>query len=114
MLKLDNVTSAFLEEFLDDEDITFELVPSYLHRRNSAERAVRTFKENFIAIFSGTDPTFPINMWDKLLPQAIMTLNLLRMSRINPQLSTYAQLWGSFNYNKTPITPMGTKLLIHE
>ena len=100
LLKLDNVTSDFLEEFLDDEDITFELVPPYLHRRNSAERAIRTFKEHFIAILSGTDPSFPINLWDKLLPQAIMTLNLLRMSRINPQLSTYAQLWGAFNYNK--------------
>ena len=36
------------------------------------------------------------------------------MSRINPQLSLYAQLWGSFNYDKTPIVPMSTKLLLHE
>ena len=65
-LILDNVTSDFLEEFLDDEDVTFELVPPYLHRRNYAEREIRTFKEHFIAIFSGTDPTFPIILWDKL------------------------------------------------
>ena len=43
-----------------------------------------------------------------------MTLNLLHISRINPQLSLYAQLWGSFNYDKTPIVHMGTKLLLHE
>ena len=43
-----------------------------------------------------------------------MTLNVLRMSRINPQLSAYSQLWGNFSFNFTPIAPMGTKLLIHE
>ena len=43
-----------------------------------------------------------------------MTLNLLCMSRINPQLSAYSQLWGNFSFNHTPIAPMSTKLLIHE
>ena len=44
----------------------------------------------------------------------MMTLNLLRTSLINPKLSAYSQLWGPFDFNRTPITPLGTILLIHE
>jgi hypothetical protein len=31
---------------------------------------------------------FPIHLWDKTIPQAQLTLKLLRGSRINPELST--------------------------
>jgi hypothetical protein len=34
------------------------------------------------------------------------------MSRINPRLSSYAALEGQFNFNKTPLAPVGTKALI--
>ena len=47
------------------------------------------------------------------LPQATQTLNLLRRSRINPQLSAEAKLNGAFDYNRTPMAPPGTKVLIH-
>jgi hypothetical protein len=43
-----------------------------------------------------------------------MTLNMLRTSQINPNLSAYAQLFGSFDYNKTPLAPLGTNAVIHE
>ena len=57
----------------------------------------RTFKNHFVAILCGTDPDFPLHIWDRLLPQALLTLNLLRASRINPRLSANAQLHGAFN-----------------
>ena len=44
----------------------------------------------------------------------MMTLNLLRTSRLNPKLSAYSQLWGLFDFNRTPIAPLGTKLIINE
>jgi hypothetical protein len=53
-------------------------------------------------------------MWDKLIPQCLITLNLLRRSRINPQLSSQAQINGAFDFNRTPLAPPGTKVLIHE
>ena len=52
--------------------------------------------------------------WCRLLPQAEMTLNMLRPSRLNPRLSTYAQLSGDFDYNKTPLVPLGTNVLVYE
>ena len=82
--------------------------------RNATERAIQTFKSHFISILCGTNKNFPINLWDKFVPQATLTLNLLRTSRLNPNLSAYSQIYGSFDFNRIPIAPLGTKLLIYE
>ena len=52
--------------------------------------------------------------WGILLEQSEIIINLLRPSRLNPKLSSYAQLNGAFYYNHTPMTPLGTKTLLHE
>ena len=88
--KLDNKASQALIHFIQDEGVDFQLVPPHVHRHNAAERAIRTFKTHFIAMLCSTDPTFNMALWDKLLPQALIALNLLRPSRINPKLSEYA------------------------
>ena len=112
--KLDNECSAALKAFMHSEAIDFQLVPPHLHRRNAAERAIRTFKNHFIAGLCSTDPAFPLNLWDQLLKQAEITLNLMRRSRINPQLSAHAQIHGAFDFNRTPLGPPGTRVLVHE
>jgi hypothetical protein len=38
LVKLDNEASKLLKYYLYQQDITFQLVPPYSHRRNSAER----------------------------------------------------------------------------
>ena len=63
-----------------------------MHRRNAAERALRTFKTHFIAGLCSVDKDLPLHLWDRLLPQAELMLNLLRGSRINPKLSAWAQI----------------------
>ena len=55
----------------------------------------------------------PSNLWCCLLPQAIVTLNLLCSSRINPTLSAHAQLHGLFDFNATTISQPGTKVIVH-
>ena len=112
--RLDNEASAALQQFMSDEGIDYQLVPPNVHRRNAAERAIRTFKNHFIAGLCSTDTGFPLHLWDKLLPQALLTLNLLRSSRINPRLSAQAQVHGAFDFNRTPLGPPGTKVLVHE
>jgi hypothetical protein len=44
----------------------------------------------------------------------IMTLNMLRRSRINPKLSAYTQIFGVFDYNRTPLAPIGTRTVVHQ
>ena len=39
---------------------------------------------------------------------------MLRQSRINPKLSAHDQVFGTFNYQRTPLAPLGTKVIIHE
>jgi hypothetical protein len=111
--RLDNECSAILKQFMRDEQVDFQLVPPGNHRRNAAERAIRTFKNHFIAGLCSLDPQFPLHLWDRLVPQAELSLNLLRGSRLNPKLSAWAQINGTFDFNRTPIAPPGIRVLVH-
>jgi hypothetical protein len=111
---LDNEASIALKNFFTANDIAYQLVPPHCHRCNAAERAIRTFKEHFVVGLSSVDPTFPLHLWDRLLPQAEITLNLLRTSRPHPQLSAAAHFHGLVDYNKTSFAPPGCKIIAHE
>eukprot|EP00804_Cyclotella_cryptica_P005045 CCRYP_017574-RA/>CCRYP_017574-RA protein AED:0.36 eAED:0.36 QI:0/0/0/1/1/1/3/0/447 len=77
------------------------------------QRAIRTFKDHFLAILAGTAPSFPADRWDLLIPHAELTLNLLRASHCNPTLSAWEDLFGPFNFAATPLGPTGCRILIH-
>ena len=51
---------------------------------NAAARVISTWKDHLIAGLYTTDPSFPMHLWNRLLPQCDMTLNMMRTSRINP------------------------------
>ena len=55
-----------------------ELVPPGCHHRNAAEVAIRNSKARFISVLAGKADSFPPTLWDRLLPQAEVTVNLLR------------------------------------
>jgi hypothetical protein len=40
LMKLDNDASKLLKTYLHQQNITFQLVPPYSHRRNASERAI--------------------------------------------------------------------------
>ena len=111
---LDNEDSTILRDYLRSEAVEYQLVPPHIHRRNASERAIRTFKNHFIAGLASTDPNFPLSNWCRLLPQTELTFNLLRAPRLNPKLSAYAQLEGTFDFTCTPLAPPGTRDIIHE
>jgi hypothetical protein len=114
LMKLDNEASKLLKTYLHQQDITFQLVSPYSHRRNSAERAIRSFKDHLIAGLCSTDKSFPMHLWDRLLPQAIITLNMLRTSRINPKLSAATHIFGQYDFNRAPMAPPETRIIAHE
>jgi hypothetical protein len=111
LMKLDNEASKLLKTYLHQQDITFQLVPPYIHRRNSAERAIRSFKYHLIAGLCSTDKSFPMHLWDILSPQAVTTLNMLRTSRINPKLSAATHIFGQYDFNGAPMAPPGTRII---
>ena len=93
--------------------MTYQLVPPHDHRRNIAEKAIQTFKSHFISILCGTAENFPLHLWDRLLPQAELTLNMLRQSKLVPKVSSYAHLYGQHDYNAHPLGPLGCAVEAH-
>ncbi|KAL7476379.1 hypothetical protein ACHAW6_002249 [Cyclotella cf. meneghiniana] len=93
---------------------TLKLVPPGCHCRNAAKVAIRNFKSHFLSILTGVVDDFPCKLWDNLLPQTKITLNLFCQSNTTPMISAYAHLNGSFNYNKMPLAPMGCHAHVHE
>jgi hypothetical protein len=74
---LDNEASAFFKtEIRKNYDL--QLIPPDMHRCNLSKQAIQTFKNHFISILAGVDPSFPMYLWDRLIPQAVLMLNLLR------------------------------------
>jgi hypothetical protein len=110
---LDNERSeAFKTE--TKKNCNLQLIPPDTHRRNLAERAIQTFKSHFIVILAGVDSLFPMSLWDPLVPQAVITLNLLRQANKIPSLSAYEFVNGKFDYNKFPLAPLGCAVEMHE
>ena len=73
-----NESSASLKKYNRQEYIGYQLVPSHIHRVNAAESSIRAWKDHFIAVLAITDTWFPMHLWCRLIPQATMTLNILR------------------------------------
>jgi hypothetical protein len=55
-----------------------------------------------------------MHLWDRILPQAVMPLNMLRTSRINPKLSAATHIFGQYDFNRAPMAPPGTRIIAHE
>ena len=80
---LDNECPTVLQKFMTEIDERFQLVSPHLHRRNSAKCAIQTFKNHFIVGLARVNKNFLVHIWCRLLPHFLLTLNLLRQSRIN-------------------------------
>ena len=111
---LDNERSGLLEDAFSKYNLDFQVVPLFTHRSNLAERTIQTFKAHFKTGLDLVHPTFLTTQWDRLIPQAVMTLNMLGSARINPKISAYAYIFGEFNFSSTPMLPPGTKVVAHK
>ena len=104
---LDNEVSEAMKEIIRHEcKMEMELVPTGCHRRNADEVAIRNFKAYFLSVLAGVADDFPLHLWDRRLPQAEITINLLRQSNATPTVSAYAHISGPFDYNKMPLAQM--------
>ena len=67
----------------------------------------------FLSALSSTDPKFPSSEWNRLTPQAVITLNILRNERVSPKLSAHAYLHGNFDFTDTKFASPRTRVLIN-
>ena len=88
---LDNEASAEYKQAITEKwKVNYQLVRPNPHQSNAAERAIRTFKAHFPSILADVAPDPPRNLWDLLLPQTELTLNLLRRATIDPSRSAWS------------------------
>ena len=66
-----------------------------------------------ISIANGVSDDCPIRMWRQFVPQAELTLNLLRQSNITPKISAFAHVHGHHDYMRHPFAPIGCAIEIH-
>ncbi len=97
---LDNKASEAFKQCIKEQQMTCKLVPPGNHQLNQAERAIQTFKAQFISIFAGINDKFPLSLWCHLLEPTELTLNLLHQSKVAPKISAYAHVHGPHNYDK--------------
>jgi hypothetical protein len=75
---LDNKVSENMKNHIFDTcKLDMELVPPGCHRRNAAKVAICNFKAHFLSVLAGVADDFPPNLWDWLLPQTEITINLI-------------------------------------
>ena len=104
---LDNEISKAYEKAIQGHGMTAERVPKEAHRRNAAEKGIQTVKCHMKAILAGCDPSFPLHLWCRMLPQIELTCNLLRPANANPNISAYQYIYGNHDYERNPIHPLG-------
>jgi hypothetical protein len=85
----DKASSASKEAITFKWNATFQLVPTDMHCHNWAERAIRMFKDHFLAILAGVNAAFLPYLWELLLLQAELPLNLLQQATLNPWISVW-------------------------
>ena len=61
-------------------------------------------------MLSGLPATFPLFMWDKLLEQLDMQVNLLRFSNVAPNVCAWTVLRGTHDFNRHPLAPLGIEM----
>ena len=84
-----------------------------MHRQNIAKCAIQTYKGHFIATMAGVSDDFPIHQWHELVPQIVITLNLLQQLHVAPNVLAYTYHHGNFDYNHMPLAPMGCAVQLH-
>ena len=107
------VSTYFKKTIVEDWCETYQLVPPNVHRINVAERYIHTSKAHFLEILSGVDPNFPKFIWDNLLVQTELIINLLRQDTLNPSISAREYFNGAFDYTATPLGTIGCMIIIH-
>jgi hypothetical protein len=71
------VSDNMKNHICDTSKFDMELVQPGCHQRNAAKVAICKFKAHFLSILAGVANNFPPSLWDRLLPQTKITINLI-------------------------------------
>ena len=84
------------------------------HNMSHVGNMLPTFATKISGLCS-TDENWPIQLWNQLTTQSVVTLNLLCTSRIDPTKSAYHQFHGKrYDWNKHPLALPRTRAIIYK
>ena len=84
---------------IKNKGMGYEKVTPHMHCRNLGERAIQSFKDIFVGVLRSFPSSFPWLLWDNLIPQVEMNINILRKSNMALTILSYAHLNGLHNNN---------------
>jgi hypothetical protein len=111
---MDNQASQTIKKFLTKNQCELMLVEPHNHQVNAAERVIQTFKDHFVSVLATTNSNFLLQLWNRFAPQVKNTLNMLRPSRINPNMLAYEAVHSPYYWNRFPLAPLGCKAVIYK
>ena len=113
LILYNEVSIAFKNEI--QKICNLQLVPLDTHHWNLVEREIsKLLKVISIAILTGADPTFPLSLWDCLVPKPVIALNLMQQAHAALTVSTYHYGNNAFDYNIMSLAQLGCNVQIHE
>ena len=110
---MDNEHSRAIQAFIKQEKIDEQFVKPHNCRVNAAKPAVKAVKYHTIAALTTVNPTCLLQLWNKMVPQIQDTLNTLRTSQQNSKILAYEHVEGSFDWNQTPLAPLGCRPVVY-
>ena len=110
---MDNETWTVFKKSMSTMDIKYQLVPPSNHRVKNPYRSIQTFKNHLIALILSVDAAFHLQLFCRMLQRAIISLNIVRQSRLYPHLLVYTHFYGDFDCNHTLLAPPVGKVVIH-
>ena len=110
---MDNEVYTDLKLTMTNMNIKYQLFPPSNHRENNADRAIQIFNNRFILRLCRVDEYFHLQLWEILLQQATMSINLPRQSITLTHISAYTHIFGGFDFNCTPLAPPVTRVVVH-
>ena len=90
----DNKASTTLKLTMKTMNIKYQLVPPSNHRGKNAEIEIQTFKNHFMAGLCSLEKYFHLQLLDRLLQQATISLRLLMQSITLLHISAYTHIFG--------------------
>ena len=93
--------------------MTCKFITTQIHSVNAEYQSIFKWKDHSIEVFYIIHYKFPIHLWFIIIQQDNTTLNLLRPSHINSEFFSQAAFEGKIDYNKKPLDPLETKVLVH-
>ena len=106
---IDNECSKCIQNYLENKGTIRHHVAPHAHRGNAARPSVKTATYRLITALATLGWDCPVQLWRNMLKQVQDTFNIFRTSRNDTIKTAYQELEGNFDWNETPLAPLGTK-----